>query len=301
MKKIYIAGAAGMLGDAFYKLLSKGYQLYCIDKNVRDDWQEYLDFTNKDEYAKSVENFQPDWLFHIGAETNLEECESNLEYAYLTNTKSVENAVEIANKLNIPILYISTAGIFSAEKNFFTEEDYPAPLGVYAKSKFLGEAIVIAKANKYLICRAGWMMGGGIRKDKKFIGKISEQIIKGAEILNIVDDKLGTPTYTHDFCKKVISLIENKKFGLFNLVCEGLTSRLEVATKILEILDLTDEIKINKVSSAYFKAVYFAPRPDNEQLINLNLNKLKIGKMRNWELALEDYLSEYWLDEINRN
>jgi len=289
-----------MLGDAFYKFLRRDYKLFCIDKNLRDDWIELLDFTNREKYLNSVEKFNPEWLFHIGAETNLEVCERDPEYAYLTNAASVEYAVDIANRLNIPILYISTAGIFSADKSFFTEEDVPSPLGIYAKSKYLGEAIVIAKAKKYLICRAGWMMGGGIKKDKKFIGKISKQIIDGVSELKIVDDKLGTPTYTRDFCQKVMELIRYNRFGLFNLVCEGFTSRLEVAEKMLEILNLTDRIKIKKVNSEYFCAEYFAPRPDNEQLVNLNLNKLNIGKMRDWESALEEYLLENWADEINK-
>lgn len=289
-----------MLGDAFYSLLSKDNELYCIDKKPKEHWQVLLDFTNKNEYVKSVEEFKPDWLFHIGAETNLEICEGNEEYAYLTNSTSVDYAVDIANKLNIPILYISTAGIFSANKSFFTEEDMPTPLGIYAKSKYLGEAIVIARAKQYLICRAGWMMGGGVLKDKKFVGKICKQIISGASNLNIVDDKLGTPTYTHDFCRKVIELIEHKKFGLFNLVCEGLTTRLEVAEKMLKILNLTQKIKITKVKSDHFMREYFAPRPNNEQLINLNLNKLDIGKMRSWEISLRDYLLEYWINEVNK-
>jgi dTDP-4-dehydrorhamnose reductase len=298
MKKIYIAGAGGMLGDAFYKLLNINYELYCIDKNVTDQWQFHLDFTNKKLYENSVKDLNPDWLFHIGAETDLEICERNPTYSYLTNSSSVEYAVDIANSLNIPILYISTAGIFSSEKKFFTEDDMPLPLGYYAKSKFLGESIVIAKAKRYLICRAGWMMGGGIKKDKKFIGKLLKKIINGETTLNIVDDKLGTPTYTHDFCKKVLDLINNNHFGLFNLVCDGLTSRLEVANKMLEILNLSDKVKINKVNSSFFEDEYFAPRPDNEQLVNSNLNKLTIGKMRNWESALNEYLNDYWNYEI---
>ena len=299
MKKIYIAGAAGMLGDAFYRLLNKDNELFCIDKNIRDAWQKPLDFTNKNEYLKSVAEFKPNWLFHIGAETDLEICEQYQDYAYSTNAASVEYAVDIANKLNIPILYISTAGIFSANKSYFTEEDMPTPLGIYAKSKYMGEAIVISKAKQYLICRAGWMMGGGIAKDKKFIGKIARQIIGGTSELNIVDDKLGTPTYTHDFCKKVMDLINNKQFGLFNLVCEGLTSRLEVATKMIDLLNLVNQVTIKKVNSNYFSEEYFAPRPNNEQLINLNLNKLNLGRMRSWDIALQDYLLEKWINEIN--
>lgn len=300
MKRIYIAGAAGMLGDAFYNMLHNDYKLKCIDKNIKNEWQSTLDFTNRQNYIRSVEEFRPDWLFHIGAETDLEICERNHDYAYDTNSKSVETAVEISNKLDIPILYIGTAGIFSGNKEFFTENDMPQPLGVYAKSKYLGEAYVIAKAKKYLICRAGWMMGGGINKDKKFIGKILKQIINGSNEIHIVNDKLGTPTYTNDFCRNVLNLINNNKYGLYNLVCEGLTSRLEVAKHILKILGLNNSIKLVEVDSNFFKNEYFAPRPDNEQLVNFNFNNLNIGKVKNWDLALTEYLYESWVDELKK-
>ena len=115
-KKIYIAGCGGMLGEAFHSIFNNDYELKCTDIDVNEPWLSYLDFRNFDEYLKSVNSFKPDYLFHIGAYTDLEYCEKNIDDTYLTNTISVENAVYIANKLDIPILYISTAGIFVAIK-----------------------------------------------------------------------------------------------------------------------------------------------------------------------------------------
>ena len=103
-KKIYIAGSGGMLGDAFYKVFSEDYSIKCTDIDVNENWLSYLDFRNIDDYLKDVKEFMPDYLFHIGAHTDLEYCEKNIEDAYLTNTLSVENATYISNKLEI-LLY----------------------------------------------------------------------------------------------------------------------------------------------------------------------------------------------------
>lgn len=289
MNKIYIAGAGGMLGDAFYSIFRKDYILKCTDKEVNESWISYLDFRNFDDYYNDVIQFKPDYLFHLGAYTDLEFCENNVDDTYLTNTISVEHAVHIANELEIPILYISTAGIFDGSKEFFDDWDTPNPLGVYARSKYLAERFVIENAKNYLICRAGWMMGGGLTKDKKFIGKMMKQIRNGATELNIVNDRNGTPTYTFDFATNVKLLIESKQFGLFNLVCGGLTSRLEVTVKILELIKRGD-IKINVVDSSFFSKEYFAARPSRECLINYRLNLKKLNLMRSWDIALKEYL-----------
>jgi dTDP-4-dehydrorhamnose reductase len=299
MKKIYIAGAGGMLGDAFYKIFKKNYLLKCTDIDVNSDWLDFLDFRDRNAYEKDVFDFSPDYLFHLGAYTNLEFCELNPDQTYITNTLSVENAVNIANKLNIPILYISTAGIFDGQQDTYDDWSEPNPLGVYARSKYMGEKYVQNNSNKYIICRAGWMMGGGPKKDKKFVNKIMNQIRLGNKELNIVDDKLGTPTYTLDFAKNVELIMELEYWGLYNLVCKGITSRLEVGQKIIEVLNLQQDIKLNSVPSDFFKKDYFAPRPYSERLLTKKIDLRQINIMRTWELALKDYINEYYSDLIN--
>ena len=106
-KKIYIAGCGGMLGEAFYQQFKDDYIIKCTDKDVNAEWLLLLDFRDYDAYKKDVEEFRPDYLFHLGAYTDLEWCEQNADEVYLTNTLCVENAVYIANALDIPLLYIS--------------------------------------------------------------------------------------------------------------------------------------------------------------------------------------------------
>src|SRR5471032_1333107 len=199
--RIYIAGAGGMLGEAFHEVFGADYELRCTDKEVNDCWLSLLDFRNFDAYRRDVAEFKPDLLFHLCAHTSLEYCEQNPDDAYLTNTLAVENAVHIANSLDIPILYISTAGIFDGEQERYDDWDIPRPLGHYARSKYMGERFVVENCRRYLVCRAGWMMGAGPKKDKKFIQKLAAQIKNGKRELFIVNDKLGTPTYTLDFAR----------------------------------------------------------------------------------------------------
>ena len=294
MKRIYIAGCGGMLGEAFYQKFKGDYQLKCTDIDVNEDWLNYLDFNDVKAYRKDVLDFNPDYLFHLGAYTDLEFCELHPDETYVTNTIGVENAVYVANELDIPILYISSAGIYDGKKDSYDDWDTPNPLGHYARSKYLGEVFVKENTKRYIICRAGWMMGSGPQKDKKFIQKILKQIKDGKNELYIVNDKLGTPTYTHDFAGNVRLLLENEFWGLYNMVCEGLTSRLEVARELLSIMDLAGKIRITEVSSDYFKKDFFAPRPDSERLINKKLNLRGLNQMRDWRIALKEYLEAYY-------
>ena len=292
MKKIYIAGCGGMLGEAFYEIFSNLYDLKCTDIDNNEKWLNYLDFRKHEEYEKDVLSFNPDYLFHLGAHTDLEYCEMNKKDALNTNFHSVKNAVKISNNLEIPLLYISTAGIFDGKKLFYDDFDTPNPLSYYGHTKYEAEKYVISNSKKYLICRAGWMMGGGEKKDKKFVNKIIKQIKKGNKELYIVDDKDGTPTYTIDFAKNVHLMIKNNLHGLFNLVCEGQTSRFDVGKAIIKYLNLEKNITINKVKSDYFQKEYFAVRPPSERLINQKLNSLNLNIMRDWRICLEEYIEK---------
>ena len=293
-KKIYIAGCGGMLGEAFYTQFNSEFEIKCTDKDVNDNWLSFLDFRDFYAYKKDVEAFHPDYLFHLGAYTDLEFCEQNEVETFLTNTLGVENAVYLANTFDIPLLYISTAGIFDGKKEFYDDWDMPNPLGVYARSKYMGERFVVENAKRFLVCRAGWMMGSGPSKDKKFIQKLMKQLKDGKKELFVVNDKDGTPTYTQDFAKTVKELIQKEYWGLYNCVCEGQTSRLEVAQELISILSKENEIKINIVNSEYFKEEYYADRPASERLLTRKLQLRGVNKMRDWKVSLKEYIENYY-------
>lgn len=298
-KRIYIAGCGGMLGEAFYKNFGEKNILKCSDIDVNDHWLSFLDFRDYDAYRKDVLDFSPDYLFHLGAYTDLEYCEKNPDDTYITNTLSVESAVHIANHLNIPLLYISTAGIFDGRQETYDDWDIPRPLGHYARSKYMGERFVENNCQRHLICRAGWMMGSGPEKDKKFIQKMMRQIKDGKNELFVVDDKLGTPTYTHDFAQNVELLLDKGLWGVYNMVCGGLTSRLEVTHELITMLELSNHIKITSVGSDFFAKEYFAARPDSERLITKKLDLRKMNIMRDWRICLQEYLTNYYADYLN--
>lgn len=295
-KRIYIAGSGGMLGLAAHKTFKNDYELRCTDKDVNEDWLAFCDFRDRESYRADVLAFNPDVLIHLGAHTDLEYCESNPDDAYRTNTLSVEYAFEISRKLDIPLVYISTAGIFDGEKQLYDDWDTPNPLGVYARAKYLGEKLV-QRHPRHIVCRAGWMMGGGA-KDKKFIAKLMKQIAAGATELRVVDDKLGTPTYTYDFMANLKLILESEHWGLYNMVCGGETGRLEVAQELVRVLGREGEINVIPVPSSYFAVDYSAPRPPSERLVNYRLNLLGLNQMRDWKIALKEYVEDAFSDFV---
>ena len=289
--KALITGCGGMLGKAAYEILSQSYDVIATDIDLNENWLSYLDVRNIEDFEKYFKKYDFDIIFHLAALTDLEYCETEKENAWKTNALGAENAALMAKKYDIEIVYISTAGIFDTEdQEIFNDFDTPTPKSIYGKSKYHGEKIVQQLAPKHFVFRAGWMMGGE-GKDKKFIKKILLQIKGGAKELNIVGDKLGTPTYTHDFINNMIPVIEKKYYGLYNQVCKGDCSRYDVALKMVQLLDLN--IPVNLVNSDFFKKEYWAPRPYSEKLINLKLEARGLNTMRSWEECLEEYMNNY--------
>jgi len=291
-KRIYMAGCGGMLGEAFHDVLGARHTLRCSDIDLNAEWLGLLDFRDFDLYRRDVVDFAPHYLFHLGAHTSLEYCERHPDDAYSTNTLAVENAVHIANELDIPLLYISTAGIFDGAQDTYDDWDRPRPLGHYARSKYMGERFVAENCRRHLVCRAGWMMGGGPAKDKKFIQKLMAQLKSGATELFVVNDKLGTPTYTIDFARNVELLVSKGLWGVYNMVCSGVTSRAEVAHYLVNAVGLGDKVPITEVSSDHFAIEYFAPRPASERLLTTKLDLRGLNVMRDWRACLEEYLGQ---------
>jgi dTDP-4-dehydrorhamnose reductase len=297
-QKILITGAGGMLGKAAYDILSKKYDVVATDIDTNESWLSYLDVRKLSDFQKYFNEQRFDIIFHLAALTDLEYCEENQDNSWKTNALGAENAALMAKKYDCEIVYISTAGIFDTpDRETFNDFDDPSPESIYGRSKYYGEKIVQQLAPKHFVFRAGWMMGSG-EKDKKFIKKILNQIKNGATELNVVDDKLGTPTYTYDFINNMLNVIENKYYGLYNQVCKGDCSRYDVAVEMIKLLDI--DIKINLVKSDFFKEEYYAPRPHSEKLINLKLEARGLNNMRHWKECLAEYMKNYGTDYVKK-
>lgn len=295
-KKVFIAGANGMLGTTLQQLIdTSNYML--TDKDVSDSI-EYCDIRDLEHTSKLIKQYQPDIILNFAALVDLEYCEQEKDDCYLTNTIAAIHLMNLAKDLNIPYVFISTAGIFGNDKEFYTEQDKPLPLSAYGKSKYYTEQLLSNQDySKYYIFRAGWMMGAGPDKDKKFVNKLMKQINSGVTELYVVDDKLGVPTYTVDFANSIIRHIEEElPYGLYNMVSQGEASRYETAVAINEHLNLG--LTIHKVDSNYFQTEYFAPRPYSEKLINKSLDDLGRNYMRNWKVCLHEYLDEFFKDTL---
>ena len=292
-KKVFITGCGGMLGKAVYERFSPYCQVLATDIDVNEPWLEHGDVIDFQEISEKASKFKPDLIINLAALTDLEHCEQNPEITWKTNALGAENMALISKKLNAAHIYVSTAGIFDGKKEYYNDFEQPNPISIYAKSKYYGEVIVEKMLDNYFIFRAGWMMGGGIKKDKKFIKKIFQQILYGKKQLFVVDDKLGTPTYTVNFAEAMFEIVQTELFGLYNMVCEGSCSRYEVALEFIKLLELEKEIKIDIVDSDYFKGEYFAPRPNSEKLLNLKLSSRGINYMKDWKECLSDYVESF--------
>lgn len=300
-RRVFITGCGGMLGEAFYNYFKDKSILCASDIDVNEKWLTHLDVRDYNEYRKQVLDFQPDICIHLPAFTDLEYCELHPDEAYNTNTIAVENSVFVAKEVGAVLVYISTAGIFNGKKDYYDDWDTPDPINVYGRSKYMGELFVEKNSNKCFVCRAGWMMGGGPKKDKKFVNKIMKQIESGSVELNVVDDKLGTPTYTYDFAHNVFTLLGTHFYGVYNMVCNGDCSRYDVASEIVSILNRTEKIRINKVKSDFFEKEYFAPRPPSEKLINTKLHLRGLNVMGNWKDRLREYIECHYNHIIDKH
>jgi len=291
-KKAIVFGAAGMLGTTLKNIIKEN-KFILTDKDTSTGL-EFCDIRDLLSVNSIIEKYNPDIIFNFAALVDLEYCEQEKDDCYLTNTIAAIHLFNLAKDKNIPYVFISTAGIFGNDKEYYTEEDQPMPLSAYGKSKYYTEQLLQNQDYpKYWIFRAGWMMGGGPDVDKKFVNKIMKQVRVGAKELNVVDDKLGVPTYTKDFVESMLKHIETDlPFGLYNMVSQGEASRYDTAIEINNYLKLN--LKINKVDSSFFKEEYFAQRPFSEKLINKALMDLGRNYMREWKICLHEYLNEFY-------
>ena len=269
LEKVLITGSDGMVGS---------YVDFGIKTNRRS-----LDVTDLKEVLSICQKYKPKAIIHLAAETDVDRCERDPEYAYLINSIGTYNMAITAKELGVKLIYISTAGIFDGtKKSPYTEKDEPNPQNYYGHSKFLGELTVKGILKNYLILRVCWMMGGGPAKDQKFVAKIIKQFDKGE--IKAVDDQIGSPTFGKDLISAIKKLIEEDMIGIYNLANKGVCSRYDVAKEIVSILKPEMKVTLAKMSDFNLDA----PRTFNEGLVS------KIDIMRPWQEALKEYLETEW-------
>jgi dTDP-4-dehydrorhamnose reductase len=306
--RILITGAGGMLGSALVPaLVAHGHAVYATDLRgqadavgaavqtpdgdlTRLDRLGRLDVRRRDEIDQWVDRTRPDIIAHLAAETDVDLCEAEPDHAYATNALGTKHVALACQAASLPMVYISTAGVFDGHKDgAYTEYDEVHPINVYGASKFEGERYVQSFLKQFYIVRAGWMVGGGDR-DHKFVAKILNQLKDGARTVYAVGDKWGTPTYAPDFANCLTRLLDTQSYGLYHMACLGQGTRYDVAKKILQVLGIAQEIDLVEVDSAYFQDSFPAPRPRSEMMRNMLLDLQGLNSMRHWEDSLEEYL-----------
>jgi dTDP-4-dehydrorhamnose reductase len=291
-ERVLITGAGGMLGNAVYPYFAKRFSsVTATDKDVNEAWLTHLDVRDGAALRAAFQGVQPRIVLHLAACTDLEFCEVHSGVARDTNAEATAEVAKLCEETGATLVYISTAGVFDGTKQgFYTEKDAPNPIMVYGRTKYDGELLAAKHCSRYFVVRAGWMVGGGAAKDHKFVHHILGQIVSGTRKIHAVNDRFGTPTYTHDFALNLFKLLDSRAYGTYHMVCEGAGTRYDVARAILDIAGRT-EIELEAVDSSFFAGNYFAPRPVSEMMTNDNLRALGINAMRPWRDALKDYIT----------
>lgn len=275
-RKILVTGATGVVGSYITSIFPDD-TLFLTNKND-------FDITDKKNVLKVLQKLQPTVVIHLAAKTNVDECEKNSEEAHRINGLGTQNIAEGCKVNGAFLVYISTGAVFNGKKKFFTEKDTPDPVNVYGKTKLYGEQAIQKLLKKYIIIRAGWIIGGGV-KEKKFLAYVLQQIKNGAKEIHVINDTLGTLTYGKELVEYIKFLLDNDAEGMYHFGSRGICSRYDIAKHLAHLLDV--DVTITSVPSSYFSSKFFAPRPKNEVIAS---KKLPQSYTNMWQQSLTNYI-----------
>ena len=277
--RIVVTGVNGQLGyDVVRELNKRKYtEVFGIDINE-------LDLTNQNAVKAYMSNIKPDAIIHCAAYTAVDNAEDNSDLCYDVNVSGTKYLVESAKDLNSKFVYISTDYVFSGEKDTeYLVNDVPEPKSVYGKTKYLGEVETL-KYKKHFIIRISWVFG---KNGNNFI-KTMIRLGKEREVLNIVSDQIGSPTYTYDLSKLIVDMIETDKYGIYHATNEGICNWFEFAQKIFEYSNI--DVKLNPIPTDKYPTK--AKRPKNSTMSKKNLVDNGFELLPPWQDALKRYLKE---------
>ena len=269
--KILLTGADSILGKELCPLMEKeGWQFWATNKRI-------FDITNEKMVKEIMSKVSLDLIIHLAGYTNIDKAEINSKEAYLVNHKGTENLAKIAKKMDIPILYLSTDCVFDGKSKLpYKTNDVTNPISVFGKSKLMGENAIKRLCKKYYIIRTGWLFGGGG-------GDYVDAMLTFSNLsreINVVDDQVGTPTWTYDLAVKIIDIIKNgEPYGIYHIANAGMTNWSNYTKKIYEIKKRST--MVNSIDKSDF------PRPAKRPEFCVLDNSIK---MQNWDEALEKYL-----------
>ena len=275
--RVLVTGAKGQLGHDVLKALQKNRHT-----GIGVDIDE-LDITKAEDVRRVIGEAKVDAVIHCAAYTAVDAAEENKELCIRVNADGTRYIAEVCQDLNLKMFYISTDYVFDgAGERPWEPEDERHPLNVYGESKYLGELAVEELLEKYFIVRISWVFGENGNNFVKTMLRLAET----RDELNVVDDQIGSPTFTADLAILLVEMIESDCYGHYHATNEGLCSWYEFAVEIFR--QTNREIKVNPVSSEMFPVK--AKRPHNSRMNKGKLVENGFSILPSWQDALERYL-----------
>jgi dTDP-4-dehydrorhamnose reductase len=278
--RVLVVGHRGMLGGAVVDELEGGGYKDVIGVDVEE-----VDVTDERRTASMVTFVEPDVVINCAAYTDVDGCETETEKAFLINGEGPGNLAVACRDVGALLVHISTDFVFDGEKREpYTEEDETAPRSVYGSSKLEGEKKLSSNLDEYIITRTAWLFGpGGLN----FVDKMLERADTGGR-LQVVDDQVGSPTYTRHLARAIRLLIETDFRGTVHAVNTGAVSWYGFASEILAAAGYDNEIEV--ITSAELAAP--AKRPAYSVLNTDKFELLTGESLPPWQVGLEYYLRE---------
>ena len=298
--RVLVTGVAGQLGyDVINELKKRSIET--IGTDIREEaelinranWVRYiqLDITDKEKVEKILKGINPDIVIHCAAWTNVDgaEDENNKSLVKKINVDGTDNLVKVAREIDCKFLYISTDYVFDGEgtRPWRPNDKNYAPQNYYGETKLQGELAVSSQLNKFFIVRIAWVFG---LNGKNFIKTMLSLADKGYKELKVVNDQIGTPTYTYDLARLLVDMVQTDKYGYYHATNEGgYISWADFAEEIFK--QANKDVKVHRVTTAEY-GVSIAKRPFNSRLDKSKLVENGFEPLPDWKDALSRYLKE---------
>lgn len=248
---------------------------------------EEMDITDAGACRKVITESKVDAVIHCAAYTAVDAAEDNVDVCRKVNADGTRNIAEVCRDLDIKMMYISTDYVFDGQGTRPWEpDDERHPLNVYGQTKYEGELAVEELVKKFFIVRIAWVFGVN---GKNFI-KTMLRIGKERGAATVVDDQIGSPTYTYDLARLLVDMIQTEKYGRYHATNEGLCSWYEFACEIFRQAGM-DEVKVTPVPTSGYPASK-AKRPMNSRISKEKLTENGFERLPDWKDAVGRYLKE---------
>ncbi|CAH1208434.1 dTDP-4-dehydrorhamnose reductase [Paenibacillus allorhizoplanae] len=281
--RIVVTGANGQLGQEVVKLFRGQHEVHGLGRDQ-------LDITNVDQCLTVIQRLQPEVIIHSAAYTAVDLAESNELDAYRVNADGTRNLAIAAERIGAKFIYISTDYVFDGKASqAYRENDATNPQSVYGKSKRAGEVNVQAISSKYFIVRTSWVYG---LYGNNFV-KTMLQLAKTRDSIKVVDDQIGSPTYTVDLVLFLEKLLQTDHYGIYHASNSGVCSWYDFACAIYEESRIS--IKVEPCKTEEFPRP--APRPRNSAMEHGAIRLNGFEDLRFWREGLRAFLRE--LKEYN--